>query len=140
MTMTFSLHPTLTADTIAIGDLAHCRVLLMNNANFPWLILVPRREGLREIFELGDDYDGVMREVKMVAEKFAAHTNADKINVAALGNQVPQLHIHIIARYKTDICWPKPVWSSEIAPKTYTYETAKEITQTLWKIISKNFL
>ncbi|MDX1975500.1 MAG: HIT domain-containing protein [Rickettsiales bacterium] len=127
--MSFTLHLQLAADTIPLGDLPHCRVLLMNNANFPWLILVPRRDGLRELFDLGTDYDAVMQEVKQVSEQFAAYTKADKINVAALGNMVPQLHIHIIARFKGDAAWPNPVWNSGIDPLQYSSQQAQSLIQ-----------
>lgn len=91
----------------------------MNNQNFPWLILVPRKADLREIFDLGEkDYLTVMQEVRKVAKIMAAHLYADKMNVAALGNMVPQLHIHIIARFTHDIAWPNPVW---IAAPTAPY-------------------
>ncbi|MDX2112662.1 MAG: HIT domain-containing protein [Alphaproteobacteria bacterium] len=118
--MTFSLHPQLAADTHLIGDLPACRLLLMNNSSFPWVILVPRKDGLRELFDLSaEDYTAVMAEVRLVSEAFASETRADKMNIAALGNMVPQLHIHIIARYKTDAAWPNPVWNSGIAATPY---------------------
>lgn len=113
----FALHPQLTADTIPVGDLPVCRVLLMNNRHFPWLVLVPRREGLRELFDLKpDDYHSVMAEVRDTTKQFAALTAAHKMNVAALGNLVPQLHIHIIARRLDDAAWPQPVWSTTAEP------------------------
>lgn len=128
--MPFSLHPSLENDTLLIGDLPLCRVLLMNNAHFPWLILVPRRAGLRELFELKpDDYKTVMNEVRGVAEKFATFCRADKINIAALGNMVPQLHIHIIARFATDPAWPNPVWNCGIAPAPYAAEISAARTR-----------
>lgn len=124
--MTFLLHPQLAADTLHITDLKACRVLLMNNANFPWLILVPMYENMREIFDLDTaDYKLVMEEVKSVAEKFAAFTKADKMNVAALGNMVPQLHIHIIARFKNDAAWPNPLWNCGVTGKDYESEKAE---------------
>ena len=111
--MTFQLHPQLAKDTAAICDLKLCRVLLMNNQNFPWLILVPRQNGLREIFDLSEkDYLGVMQEVRGVTKKMASHLAADKMNVATLGNMVPQLHIHVIARFTGDAAWPNPVWNA----------------------------
>jgi diadenosine tetraphosphate (Ap4A) HIT family hydrolase len=111
--MSFTLHPQLAADTAHIGNLDVCRVLLMNNQHFHWLILVPMRENIRELHELDDgDYFKVMEEVRTVSKKLATHTKADKMNVAALGNVVPQLHIHIIARFMDDPAWPKPVWGN----------------------------
>ena len=119
--MSFSLHPQLAADTITICALKLCRVLLMNNILFPWLILVPMRDGLRELFDLTpEDYQAAMSEVRHVSQVFARITNADKMNVAALGNMVPQLHIHIIARFMNDAAWPQPVWGH--AAKAQAYE------------------
>lgn len=133
--MDFTLHPQLAADTFVIGDLPHSRILLMNAANFPWIILVPRKDNLRELFDLGNDYAAVMDEVKTVSEKLAAFTKADKINVAALGNMVPQLHIHIIARFKTDAAWPAPVWGNAAVSAKYSESGAAEIVQKLKKIL-----
>ena len=112
----FELHPQLAADTIEIGQLTLCRVLLMNDANYPWLILVPQRPGLREIFELNtDEQIQLIHESSRVAQLMHAHFKADKMNIAALGNMVPQLHIHHIARYKTDLAWPAPVFGAHPA-------------------------
>ncbi len=111
--MTFALHPRLEADTFFIADWPLCRVLLMNDARFPWLILVPMREGLREIFDLeAGEQATLMEEISRTARDLQALTKADKMNIAALGNQVPQLHVHIIARFAGDAAWPNPVWGS----------------------------
>lgn len=113
--MTFTLHPRLEADTASVKEQALCRVLLMNCTNFPWLVLVPRVENIREIYELSpQDYLQCMQDVRSVTQKLAAYTKADKMNVATLGNMVPQLHIHIIARFKNDSAWPNPVWGSNL--------------------------
>ncbi len=118
--MGFTLHPQLAADTFVVGDLPLCRVLLMNNRHFPWLILVPMREAKRELFDLStEDYPLAMSEVRSVSEQFCTLTSADKINVAALGNMVPQLHIHIIARYTRDAAWPSPVWNAPVTAEPY---------------------
>jgi len=107
----FELHPKLAADTFEVTRLPLCRVLLMNDANYPWLILVPQRPSLRELFELDDEEQmQFMRESSQVARIMLAHFKADKINIAALGNVVPQLHIHHIARHTHDPAWPAPVW------------------------------
>jgi diadenosine tetraphosphate (Ap4A) HIT family hydrolase len=112
----FELHTQLDKDTVPIGDLALCRVLLMNDANYPWLILVPRRAATSEIFQLTAlDQQQLMQEVSAVSAALAAHYRADKINVAALGNVVPQLHVHVIARYQDDAAWPRPVWGAAVA-------------------------
>ena len=107
----FELHPQLAADTFEITRLPLCRVLLMNDANYPWLILVPQRPSLRELFELdAADQMQFMRESSHVGRIMLAHFKADKINIAALGNVVPQLHVHHIARHTNDPAWPAPVW------------------------------
>ncbi|MEQ8193233.1 MAG: HIT family protein [Rhodospirillales bacterium] len=111
----FELHPTLAKDTVSVTALALSRVLLMNDARFPWLILVPQGsdvcEDVREIHHLaqGDQtllFAEAMRASEILEKMFAP----DKINVGALGNLVEQLHFHVIARFKTDAAWPGPVW------------------------------
>lgn len=109
----FALHPQLAADCLAAGDLPLCRLLLMNNAGAPWLILVPRRASLRELHDLADaDYAQACEEIRHVSRVLQRLTQADKMNVAALGNQVLQLHVHIIARKRSDAAWPQPVWGN----------------------------
>ena len=107
----FELHPRLDQDCKIVGDFPLCRLLLMNDANYPWFILVPRREGIREIFELSHrDQDQLLRESSQLSKVLLHNFNAEKLNIAALGNIVPQLHIHHIARNRNDQAWPKPVW------------------------------
>jgi diadenosine tetraphosphate (Ap4A) HIT family hydrolase len=110
----WTLHPQLRADTVLVCDLALSRVLAMNDANFPWLILAPRRAGVSEIFELGSERAILIDEMSLVSRVLKEETQCDKLNVAAIGNVVPQLHIHIVARRKDDALWPKPVWG--VAP------------------------
>lgn len=115
--MSFTLHTQLQADTHLIGDYPLCRVLLMDNRHFPWLILVPRRCSLTELTDLPpDDYQLVMQEIRMASRHLQEDTKADKMNIATLGNMVPQLHIHVIARFKEDAAWPSPVWGKISAP------------------------
>jgi diadenosine tetraphosphate (Ap4A) HIT family hydrolase len=109
---TFHLHPQLEADTAHIADWGLSRVLLMNDARFPWIILVPRRAGLSDLHDLKHAERMVLiEEIARASEKLKSFTGAKKMNVAALGNMVPQLHVHIIARFENDVAWPKPVWS-----------------------------
>jgi diadenosine tetraphosphate (Ap4A) HIT family hydrolase len=112
MTMdSFQLHARLAADTTLVADWALCRVLLMNDARYPWLILVPRRAGLTEIHELKHAERMVLiEEINRASLGLKTLANAAKINVGALGNLVPQLHIHIVARKPGDAAWPGPVW------------------------------
>jgi diadenosine tetraphosphate (Ap4A) HIT family hydrolase len=109
----FVLHAQLAADCRPIGDLPLSRLLLMDDASYPWCILVPRRPGIRELHELstGDGaqlWSEVVRVSRHLQDLFAA----DKMNVAALGNVVPQLHVHVIARRIGDPAWPRPVWGA----------------------------
>lgn len=107
----FELDPRLAAATLSVGSTALSRVLLMNDARFPWIILVPAREGVTEPFQLASsEQEALWSESMVVAEAMKRHFEADKLNIAALGNQVPQLHVHHIARFHTDDAWPGPVW------------------------------
>ncbi len=109
----FSLHPKLKADTIDLGKLSLCRVLLMNDVRYPWLILVPEIEDVTEIFQLSStDQITLMDESSKVAHFLYDRFQADKMNVAALGNVVPQLHLHHIVRFKIDASWPAPIWGN----------------------------
>jgi diadenosine tetraphosphate (Ap4A) HIT family hydrolase len=109
----FVLHPQLAQDTTPLGDLALTRVLVMNDANYPWLILVPRRADAVEIVDLaGDDQVQLTREIALASRALRAVTPCDKLNVAAIGNLVPQLHVHVVARRRDDLAWPKPVWGA----------------------------
>jgi diadenosine tetraphosphate (Ap4A) HIT family hydrolase len=113
MDTAWSLHPQLAADTIVVGDLALSRVLLANDANYPWLILVPRRPGLVELIDLDDGVQAqLLGEIASAAKALKAITECEKLNIAALGNQVAQLHVHVIARRHSDAAWPKPVWGA----------------------------
>lgn len=107
----FSLDDRLAADTVEIARWQLCRVLLMNDRTYPWLILVPQRDGIAEVHDLGrDDRLRLMDETAQAAELLQRFTKADKMNVAALGNMVRQLHVHVIARFTDDPAWPGPVW------------------------------
>ncbi len=109
----WSLHPQLNKDTIDIGDLPLCRVLVIKDANYPWLLLVPRREAVVEIIDLSEiEQAQLMTETSRVARALKEVTKCDKLNIAALGNVVPQLHVHVIARRQNDAAWPRPVWGA----------------------------
>ena len=112
-TASFSLDPRLAQDTIALGDLPLSRVLLMNDANYPWLILVPRRPNLVELIDLDEAGQmTLMAELARAARAVKEITTCDKLNVAALGNTVRQLHVHVIARRDGDAAGPRPVWGA----------------------------
>jgi len=122
VTPPWSLHPQLAADTVAAGDLALCRVLVMNDANYSWLILVPRKPGLIEIVDLDRaDRATLIEEIAQCSAALKKLTRCDKLNVAALGNAVPQLHVHVIARFRNDAAGMRPVWGAAPAKP---YETA----------------
>jgi len=109
----WTLDPQLERDAVAVGDLPLSRVLLMDDANFPWLIVVPRHAGAVEIFDLdGDQRAQLMSELALLARVLKSLTSCDKINIAAIGNVVRQLHVHIIARRHRDAAWPRPVWGA----------------------------
>ncbi|MFZ2099755.1 MAG: HIT family protein [Oricola sp.] len=109
----FSLDPTLAADTVPVADIGLCRLLLMNDSRFPWLILVPQRADMVEMHDLSPlDQTMLTFETVTVSEHLKQITGCHKVNLAALGNQVRQLHVHIIARNPGDAAWPRPVWGS----------------------------
>jgi diadenosine tetraphosphate (Ap4A) HIT family hydrolase len=115
----WELHPQLAQDTLALGDLPLSRVLLSRDANFPWLILVPRRPGVSELIDLPDaEQQALMKEVAQTARGLKRATECDKLNIAAIGNMVPQLHVHVVARRKNDAVWPKPMWGA-LPPRAY---------------------
>jgi diadenosine tetraphosphate (Ap4A) HIT family hydrolase len=107
----FTLDPQLERDTCLVGDLPLARVLLMNDANYPWLILVPRHAGAVEIVDLDEEQRAqLMRETALLAQALKNVTACHKINIAAIGNVVAQLHVHVVARHRGDAAWPRPVW------------------------------
>jgi diadenosine tetraphosphate (Ap4A) HIT family hydrolase len=111
MTDAFTLDPQLSADTYPVGETDLCRVLLSKDARYPWLILVPKQPGLRELHDLcAADQMRLMTDITHISHALQQAFQADKVNVAALGNMVPQLHIHIIMRYRDDAAWPGPIW------------------------------
>jgi diadenosine tetraphosphate (Ap4A) HIT family hydrolase len=107
----FQLHPQLLADSHPVCELTLCAVRLIDDARWPWLVLVPRQPFLRELMDLsGDDQVTLLREVNRAGRVLQRLFRTDKLNVAALGNVVPQLHVHVIARRSDDPAWPQPVW------------------------------
>lgn len=113
MSEAFALDPRLAADTAHVADLPLSRLLLMDDARFPWLILVPRRAGLAEWSDLDRDAQhALLDEVQHAAAALRAEVSCDKLNIGALGNIVRQLHVHVVARRVGDAAWPGPVWGS----------------------------
>jgi diadenosine tetraphosphate (Ap4A) HIT family hydrolase len=109
--MTFQLDSRLEADTIPVGDLALCSVLLLNDARFPWFVLVPRIDGVSELTDLSEEQSvQLMQEIRIATRVMLELSKPDKVNVGALGNIVTQLHVHVIGRFRSDPAWPGPVW------------------------------
>jgi diadenosine tetraphosphate (Ap4A) HIT family hydrolase len=131
----YELHPQLAADTYPVASFALCELRLMDDANYPWLVLVPRLPDARELLELEREQrrlvtDEIDRAARALRDAFQPY----KLNVAALGNVVPQLHIHVIARYENDPAWPAPVWG-RVAARPYTPEALAERVALLQEIL-----
>lgn len=121
----FALHPQLAADSFALADAPLSRLLLSKDARYPWFILVPRRSDIREIYELdAADQAQLLLESSTLGLAAMQAFGGDKLNVAALGNMVPQLHVHHIVRFSTDAAWPSPVWGRH--PAVAYDEAARE--------------
>ena len=115
----WSLHPQLAQDSSLVGELPLSQVRLMHDANYPWLLLVPRRPGAAEVIDLDQaDQAQLMTEIADASRALKAVGRCDKLNVAAIGNVVPQLHVHVVARRCDDAAWPRPVWGA-VAPSAY---------------------
>ncbi len=126
----FELHPRLQQDCFSVGHFALSQILMMNDSQYPWYILVPQRSEIREIYQLEpNDRQQLMSESCLLAETLAEIYHADKMNIAAIGNLVPQLHVHHVVRYSTDLAWPGPIWG-KFPPVPYDEQAAKaEITR-----------
>jgi diadenosine tetraphosphate (Ap4A) HIT family hydrolase len=127
----FVLDPRIKADTLPVTELPLASVRLMCDANYPWLILVPRRAGLVEIIDLDQvAREQLIEEIALASDALRAVTLCEKLNVGALGNQVPQLHVHVIARRRSDPAWPKPVWNA-LPARTYPPGAAEALAARL---------
>lgn len=125
--MSFKLHPQLEKDCILLGKFELCQLLLMNDSQFPWFILVPERKNVQEIYQLKpDEQIMLMQESSYLAEKLAMIFQADKFNIAAIGNIVSQLHVHHVVRYRNDKAWPAPIWG-KFAAVPYTAQQLEEL-------------
>lgn len=121
----FAPDPRIAADSHAVADLALCHVRLMDDARFAWLVLLPRRAGLAELTDLGrEERAALMEEIARASDALRACVPCDKINMGALGNVVPQLHVHVVARTRGDAAWPGPVWGS--GPARWREDAARE--------------
>jgi len=124
--MSFQLHPNLKRDCVFVGSFELCQLLMMNDCQYPWFLLVPQKPDLTELYQLEKpDRQLLIEESSWLAENLALMYQADKMNIAAIGNLVPQLHIHHIVRYKNDKAWPAPVWG-KFAAVPYTEQQMSE--------------
>ena len=133
------LHPQLKKDCLHLGRFSLCHLLLMQDAHYPWFILVPDREGICEIHQLSkNEQYRLIDESAYFATIMEAIFKPDKLNIAALGNIVPQLHVHHIARYEDDIAWPAPVWGKQAA-KPYSKAEQQDIVDKLKTQLVQDF-
>jgi len=127
----FELDPRLAADSLFVRALELCEVRLHRDARYPWLLLIPRVPGAVEILDLSpEDQDRLWGEIRWAAGLLQRRYRPTKLNVAALGNQVRQLHVHVIARWEGDAAWPGPVWGAH-PPLPYTPGAAAEVIEGL---------
>ena len=132
------LHPQLEKDCVILGEFTLCSLLLLNDNNYPWFILLPNREGITEMHQLSEgDQQQLMNESMFFSLCLEQVFQADKLNIAALGNVVPQLHIHHIARFTTDACWPEPVWG-KVSARPYNEEGIKTIKKQLFNWLNSH--
>lgn len=135
MPTAFELDPRLVADTLPIGDGPLCRVLLMNDDRYPWVILVPRVPGVTELYQLTPTQrQQLLDESMRLGERLMAHFSGHKLNVAALGNVVAQLHVHHIVRFREDAAWPGPVWGRHPS-RPYGPDAARERVAVLHRLL-----
>ncbi|MEI6269915.1 MAG: HIT domain-containing protein [Methylococcaceae bacterium] len=131
MTRLFQLHPRLIQDCITIGRFDLCQLLMMNDSQYPWFILVPEKADITEIYQLSKgDQHKLIQESSYLAVNLATLYSADKMNIAAIGNLVPQLHLHHVVRYQVDKAWPAPIWG-KFAAVPYT---AQQITDNVSRV------
>jgi len=135
----FVLDSRLLQDTLPVGDFPLCRLLLSNDSQYPWFILVPRKADVSEIFQLSESEQAQLwQETTLLSQTLHQLFNADKMNVAALGNVVSQLHMHVIVRHKGDIAWPAPVWGKHAAVP-YAADHAARIVARLKTVLTEDF-
>ena len=136
----FEMDKRLVEDTVALGDFTFCRVLLMNDCRYPWLILVPRCSAISEVFELtAEQQQQLWQETSVVGRVLKDVFLADKINIATLGNVVKQLHMHVVVRMTGDDAWPAPVWGKGQA-QPYSAEALAEVSLRLHAALAEHWL
>ncbi|WP_293761255.1 HIT family protein [uncultured Paraglaciecola sp.] len=135
----FVLHPQLEKDSELVTELMLCSVRLINDINYPWLILVPKVDNISDVIDLSDVQQRMLWQESALVSRALKHLfTPDKLNVAALGNMVPQLHLHHIVRYKNDVSWPKPIWG-QVPSKAYSdKQLSKQIELIKTEIKTRN--
>jgi diadenosine tetraphosphate (Ap4A) HIT family hydrolase len=134
-----TIHPQLMQDCQLLGKFTLCHLLLMRDANYPWCILVPDRDDISEIHQLSEtDQQQLLRESSLLSVAMESAFSPDKLNIAALGNVVPQLHLHHIARYRTDAAWPAPVWG-RVPAKPYLEYELEAVVHSLTALLTSGF-
>ncbi len=134
----FSLNPRLEGDSYFVAELPLSEVRLMKDANYPWLLLIPRQSDLVELIDLSEeDQHQLMREISLASTVLRAVTDCEKLNVGALGNQVSQLHVHVIARFQDDAAWPGPVWGAA-PPLDYNADKVDSLIDQLRQELSES--
>jgi len=132
----FSLNPRLEGDSYPVTELELCAVRLIKDSTYPWLLLVPRKNDLIELIDLDQAHQHrLMDEIAAASTALKSVTDAEKLNVAALGNQVSQLHVHVIARFRDDAAWPGPVWGAA-PPREYEPDAAEHLIDRLRSALS----
>lgn len=127
----FQLHPVLQKDTVLVGEFSLSLLLISKDANYPWVILVPKRSDIDEIYQLSvSDRQELLKESCLLDNALVKICKPDKLNIATIGNMVPQLHMHHVCRYQTDLCWPKPVWG-QAPSSTYVSQELERFKQRL---------
>ncbi|MGO1502197.1 MAG: HIT domain-containing protein [Marinobacter sp.] len=133
----YRLHERLAADTVSLGFSPLCEIRLMNDQSWPWVLLVPALAGIREIYELSAEQQQVlMQESSALSRGLMEAFGGDKLNVAALGNMVPQLHLHHIVRFEGDPAWPGPVWGQQ-KPVPYDDDRLADVKKTLAPVLAE---
>ncbi|MDK8464194.1 HIT family protein [Marinobacter sp. SS13-12] len=133
----FVLHERLEADTVSLGRSRLCEIRLMNDSNWPWVLLVPRVADVREIYQLTwEQQQQLLAESSLLGEGMMELFGGDKLNVAALGNMVPQLHLHHIVRHEGDPAWPGPVWG-KLPPEPYSEEALAELAKRMKPLLDR---
>jgi diadenosine tetraphosphate (Ap4A) HIT family hydrolase len=134
--MSFQIHPQILADCHLLGRFPHCHLLLHRNSQFPWFILVPETV-IPDLLDLDDsERDSVMAEAAVIARFVRDYWQLPKINFAAIGNVVPQLHLHVVGRAPGDACWPKPVWGNVSSTSAYGEQDLNRIRTSLKELNS----